>query len=415
MNPDIYYYNPTCELAVANGSENFQAKALLCKFEYDLDILPAFFALPNDITLVHKSPSAQFTDKLKKAGIEISLLKLSDECLSDISFVNSPKGFLCPWGWSPAVHKLLAPLKASCSKAFKNSVVSQWQPIHRELYSRKQGVELLESIVAKTGCSWMPQIEDLPQFCDSQDEIINLQRRWGRVVVKSIWSSSGRGLQILRPGEYNQTNSQVISGFLNQQGFVIAEPWHKKLLDISFQFFSHGNGNIEFKGVTSFITDKSGKYAGSYIKEIPENIPERLKHFISEHLLAVRELLKNQLAWSPYSTEYYGWIGIDSIIYETENNKLLFHPCIEVNCRYTMGAVSLALRDHLADGSGGVFRIIYRKDKRIVEYFEEMETRYPLCMHNGKIKKGFLPLTQSTNGSLFGAYIFVSDQKMQVV
>ncbi len=412
MNPDIYYFNPTCEIAVANGSENYQPKAILRKFEYDLDIIPAFIAKTNDITLVYQVPSNQFIDNLKKAGIGISDLKVLDKGLNDASFINVPKGFLYPWGWSPAVHKLLGPLKASCSEEFIDSPVSQWCSVHRELYSRLQSVKVLTSIITKNGFSWMPDAEDLPRICKDHSKVIDLQRKWGRVAVKSPFSSSGRGLQILRHNEYNMSNRQVISGFLNQQGYVIAEPWYNKLLDISFQFFSNGKGSIECKGVTSFFTDKAGKYAGSFIEEMPLNFPQNLKRFISEHTAIVKELIRDALEKSPYSVDYYGWIGVDSMICKTMNNEFLFHPCIEINCRYTMGAVALTLRKHLADGSGGTFRIVFRKDKSVMEFFKEMGTRYPLCMNNGKIKRGFLPLTQPTNDSLFGSYIIVSDQKV---
>ncbi len=277
MNPDVYYYNPTCEIAVANGSENYQPKALLRKFEYDLDIIPAFIGRPEDITLVHQLPSNQFIDKLKKAGIEIAGLKVLEESLNNASFVDIPKGFLYPWGWSPAVHKLLGPLKASCCKAFRESPVSQWRPVHRELYSRMQSVKVFTSIVSQNGFSWMPRLEELPLICKDHSEIIELQRKWGRIVVKSPFSSSGRGLNVLRPGEYDRTSRQIISGFFNKQDIVIAEPWYNKLLDISFQFFSNGKGSIDFKGVTTFFTVKSGKYAGSFIEEIPLNLPQRLK------------------------------------------------------------------------------------------------------------------------------------------
>jgi hypothetical protein len=409
MNPDIYYYNPTCELAVANNSENFHANALLRKFEYDLDLLPAFLARPNDITLVNKIPSKQFQDRLINAGFQISRQQLLGESLTDQAFIDHPKGYLRPWGWSPAVHKLLAPLKDSCDPEFRNSAVAQWRPVHRELYSRKQGVELIKSIVTREQYAWMPQIEDLPQLCTSHEEIIHLQQKWGKIVVKSPWSSSGRGLQFLRLGEYNQSNRQVISGFLNQQGYVVVEPFYNKKLDLSFQFYSDGNGSVEYKGITTFLAEKSGRYTGSYIEEIPENISGKLKDFYSEHLTFITNLLKDALNHSPYSTEYCGWIGVDSIICDTENENMLFHPCVEVNCRYTMGAVALALRHHLVEGSTGKFLIMHGKEGHFMKFCKEMESKEPLDINNGKIVKGFLALTPPSNDSLFGAYIIVSD------
>ncbi len=115
---------------------------------------------------------------------------------------------------------------------------------------------------------------------------------------------------------------------------------------------------------------------------------------------------------SPYSNEYSGWLGVDSIICETDNNKLLFHPCLEINCRHTMGAVVLALRDRLAEGSGGIFQIMYGKENQYSKFCEEMVNSRPLTKYNGKIIKGFIPLTEPADDSLFGAYMLVSEQKM---
>jgi len=416
MNPNIYYYNPTCELAVANGSENFQATALLRKFEYDLDILPAILGLPNDIILVQKMPFQQFKDELINAGFEISKPLLLNVSLDDPSFVAIPKGFLSPWGWSPAVHKLLAPLKPSCSDKLHQSPIAQWKSVHRELYSRKQGCELLKTIVTNSDYNWMLPSEELPVICTTHHEIIDLQNRWGRVVVKSPWSSSGRGLQILYQGEYNQSNRQVISGFLNQQKYVVVSPWHNKKFDFSLQFFSNGDGSIEFRGLSSFITDKSGRYVGSYIEEIPGNLNQGVKDFLEEHVDAIQQLLFKALTESPYSTEYYGWIGVDLIVYDSEGfgnlrsqEQLMIHPCLEVNCRYTMGSISLALRDHLTEGSSGIFQIKYGKEGQFMSFCEEMKDKEPLLVRNEKIIKGFLPLTPPLADSLFGAYVNVYD------
>ena len=405
MNTDVYYYNPTCELAVANGSENFMANSLLRKMESDLDLLPAFYARPDDILLVQKLPPARFLDTLSAGGFRIPGLKLLEESIKDATFLSQPKRFLLPWGWSPSAHKLLSPIKPSCSAEFLNSPNAQWRTFHKDLYSRAQGVELLKVILETYKVDWMPPLEELPKICTRHEEIIKLQKHWRNIVVKSPWSSSGRGIQVLRPGEYNNSNQQVISGFLNQQGFVVAGPWYNKLLDLSFQFHSSGKGSVDFLGISIFNTDKLGRYLGGSIEEIPAKIKPELKGFISSHLCEMKLILNKVLSESAYSSRYQGWLGIDAILYESDNGEIMFHPCLEVNCRFTMGAITLALRKHLQESSGGNLRIVHMKaGDNILDFYQEMESMEPLISNGNLIVKGFLPLSPALPESRFAAY-----------
>jgi len=411
MKPDIFFFNPTCELAVANGSENYMAPAQLQKFENELSTLPWVLAHPEDIVLTDRLPAQQFTDRLENAGFKPSSFRAIESSLSDAVFLSSDKGFLFPWGWSPSAHKLLSPLKSGCCHEFLNSPVLEWRDIHRELYSRISALPILKGIINECHSDDLLSLKDLPEICNSHEQIISLQKKWGKVVVKAPWSSSGRGLQILRPNEYNQTNRQVISGYLKQQGLVVAEPWHNKVHDLSFQFFSFGNGMIEFRGLTSFSTDHSGRYLGNCLQELPTDLHPELNEFLSENLPEVKLALKRTLTSSNYSTDYYGWFGVDALIYRSPDGKLKFHPCLEINCRFTMGAIALSLRTHLAETSTGEFRIAHGKEGHFARYCDEMMVSEPLITDDGKIICGFLPLTPTSPESSFGAYISVQEMK----
>jgi len=411
MKPDIFLFNPTCELAVANGSVNYMAPAQLRKFENELGTLPWILASSQDIILVDKVPSQQFTDQLENKGFSLPAFQTKESSLSDPSFLLADKGFLFPWGWSPAAHKLLSPLKPGCCPEFGNSPVAEWRDVHRELYSRKSALTILERNIKEYHSDNILSSNDLPDVCTSHEQIIALQHKWGKVVVKAPWSSSGRGLQILRPNEYNLTNRQVITGYLKQQGFVIVEPWHNKVLDLSFQFLSFGNGKIEYRGLTAFSTDHSGRYLGNYLQELPPDLTPELKEFLSENLDNVKTALHQVLASSDYSANYYGWFGVDAIIYKSPDGKLKFHPCLEINCRFTMGAIALRLRTHLAEQSVGEFQITHGKEGDFAQYCEEMARKEPLITDSGKIVSGFLSLTPTLPENGFGAYLSVKKMK----
>ena len=408
MKPDIYFFNPTCELAVANGSANFMAPAKLRRFEGELSTLPWILARPNDLVLADRIPAKQFTDQLESAGFTLPSFRSIESSLSDSVFLSSEKGFLFPWGWSPSAHKLLSPLKSSCSPEFLNSPVSEWRETHRELYSRKSALEILERIIKESRTENLISPDEIPEICTTHEQIMKLQQKWGKVVVKAPWSSSGRGLQILREHQYNQTNQQIISGYLKHQGYVVAGPWHEKLADLSFQFYSLGNGAIEFKGITSFATDHTGHYLGSYLRSLPPNLtPAALNDFLQQILPEIKDSLSDILRSNNYSTGYYGWIGVDALICKSSGHKLKIHPCLEINCRSTMGAVALNLRTHLAERSTGEFGINHSREGHFRKYCDEMKIKEPLITESGKIVSGFLPLTPPLPDCTFGAWIIV--------
>ena len=408
MKPDIYYFNPTCELAVANGSANYMAPAGLVRFEKELCTLIGLLAKPKDIVLVDHKPSQKYIEQLEYVGFQTSEYHPAEDLLNDTRFLSAKLGFLYPWGWSPAVHKLFLPFKAGCSPEFLNSPVAVWNEIHRELYSRKSSLSILKQILEKCNRDTLLSIKDLPVICGSHKEINSLQSKWGKVIVKSPWSASGRGLQFLRPNEYNQTNQQIIGGFLKQQGYVVAQPWHDKQMDLSFQFFSHTDGKIEFMGLTTFKTDSAGGYEGNFIQELPPDLQPDLKYFIRDNFDDIKNILLRVLAASNYSTDYYGWIGVDALIFRSSEGSLKFHPCLEINCRFTMGAIALKLRDHLAEGSVGEFRIERGKNGHFFHFCQEMVVKNPPIVTNGKIVEGFLPLTPVETDNCFGAFLSVN-------
>jgi hypothetical protein len=409
MLPDIYYYNSTCELAIANGDPNYQPPQLLKSFECELGVLPMYFAKEHDIILVEKAPPSSFFENIVNAGfITPGFLNIED-ALQNNGFLNSQKNFLFPWGWSPAVHKKLGLFKGNCSDLFKKSPVSQWSEEQKHIFSKKAAVEILKDVLTQNSKSWLPPISELPEVCTSHESIEKLQRRWGKVVVKSPWSGSGRGLQFLRQGEYNQTNRQVISGFFNQQGYVLAGPWYDKIADLSFHFYTKGGGDVDYCGQASFITDNAGRYQGNYLSPLPEDMSDELKGFLGDKIPELGEMLQEAIKNSMLSTSYYGWMGVDVILYKDERGELKIQPCLEINCRFNMGAMTLKLREHIAEGSFGEWRIDYGKKGSFKDKAKTLSKEYPIVMENGKIKEGFVALTPEWDNGQFGAWMQVEN------
>ena len=86
--PDIYFFNPTCEYAIANGNASWQPNKILQKMEADLSAIQLFLAKENDIVLVDTIPSDSFINSLKSLGFNIPQMVLKNEAKSSKDFIS---------------------------------------------------------------------------------------------------------------------------------------------------------------------------------------------------------------------------------------------------------------------------------------------------------------------------------------
>lgn len=400
--PRLFVFNPTCEYAVANGMVSWQPNKLLQKMEKDMATLPAYFATTNDIIAVPHTPSSQFMDEISKV-LSIPQFKTLAEILK-----KPPQHIkaLMPWGWSPATHKLLHPLKPLCSTPFKASPVFEWKTEYRELYSKVQAARIQRQIIEKYPHEIFIEESQLTEVCTTQSEIEQLLLRWGKLMTKAPWSSSGRGLQPIRKTPVHAKVWEKVLGIVKEQGAVIVEPYHNKVLDMAFQFKVEKQ-KVSFVGISNFITDEKGQYCGNRLNGLPANTPEELLHFIDNAQKTLIPILKTELEQSSFSSLYEGYLGVDTLIFRGAKNELRINPCQEINLRLNMGLLSIHLEQLLLPQQQGLFKTWFRPGQTFDEFAAEMRSRYPLVTESGKIKSGFLTLTDSYQQATFGAYILV--------
>ena len=399
--PDIYFFNPTCEYAVANGNASWQPNKLLQKMESDLSTLPLWFAKPADFVLTDKIPSSEFIDLLKKLNVK------PPGFIQKKSFsTNTPINKLLPWGWSPAVHQFLSPLKNSCSAGFKESPVFNWQPGYRNFYSRKFARTVLTELISAYPDSSFISEKYLPEIVTTKKEFKTAINKWGKIIAKAPWSSSGRGLQPVTKTPVHEKVWEKLMGIVNDQGFAIAEPFLNKVFDLAFQF-QLKKGKVTYLGTSYFTTDKKGQYTGNNLNGLPTGIEKDVAEFVN----LIPEKIINPLIKIVESTElaknYEGFFGVDTLIFRDKNEELRINPCLEINVKQTMGLLSLQLEKLIHHSKKGVFRTYYKPGVNFLQFVKTMEKKYPLTISDYKIVSGFFPLTEASNDTLFGAYILV--------
>lgn len=404
--PNIYFFNPTCEYAIANGNRTWQPNRILQKMESDLATLPLFLAQPKDYVIVDKIPSPSFIKSLKELEIKVPKFIVTKVATTSLSFISQKRDKLLPWGWSPAAHKLLSPLKASCSAGFKNSPVFNWLPEHKNLYSKKFALGILKTFLHEYPSEHFIPENQLAEVCTTKQEIETLLEKWGNLMVKAPWSSSGRGLQTITKTPIHPKVWGKLLAIIKGQGYAIVEPLLNKVLDLAFQF-ELKKGKVSFLGVSNFTTDYKGQYNGNNLNGHPANLDTRIvefAHFIPDKTIPP---LIEILELSELAKSYEGFFGVDTLIYRNEKNELKINPCLEINVRQNMGLLSLQFEKIIYPQKKGVFKTYYNLEKTFYQFKKEMENKNPVIIKNGKIESGFFAVTDVSENTLFGGYILV--------
>ena len=394
----LFHFNPTCELAVANGSPYYMAPALLREFEEELTPLMLLFSSGSDWILQENPVAETFVRELTRLGFPSAEFLTKDEILSRINTLNINYIKLKPWGISPAESYLFDFIQPFTKQ--------KWQPKMKDLYGRKMSSQFLHDFIQKHRQSIFPGVDELPQLVTAIPEIERLIDRLGNVVVKSPFSSSGRGLQVIRRQKLNAANIQWINTNLKQQGYLVVEKWHNKLHDLSFQFYIGENGKVDYLGPSFFLTNSNGQYVGHHLNfSAYGQLP-----FSSLQINDIGHKLTDALVCSDYAKIHRGYLGIDALIYE-EKNAVKFHPCLEINARYTMGTVCKMIEKYLHPEASGYFRTFFSTKSSYLEFAQQQAGKFPPEIIEGKLKYGFVSLTAPSSLSRFGAYIELDPNK----
>ncbi|MDR2627586.1 MAG: hypothetical protein LBC40_06100 [Dysgonamonadaceae bacterium] len=332
----LHFFNPGHETAVLNASPHYMPPAKQLKMMQDLSCLPAWYASEHDFVWTDK--------KLPAAVNEQNIGQYQSQLLHEKVSL---------WGISPSAIRFFEQIS---QKHRLNLQLPVWSDAYGALCSRRTAKNCLQYLIART-----PEIDPdiVPQHLTDIASIERiLKQDPGKYLIKSPFSSSGRGLLWLSGDGMDRSSGQILSGMLKRQGSVSLEKALDKKEDFSMQFHSDGKGKIFFEGLSLFYTDAKGNYLGSLIasqKQIERIIANYMDFSLLEN---IREKLMQYLAGT-FSTVYEGHIGTDMMIYR-ENGAFRFHPCVEINARTTMGFLALQLHKRLPEEDGfRYFRIIF--------------------------------------------------------
>lgn len=287
----LHIFNPENDMALANGSLGYTAPANIRSYRKKRRDMPKLWADAGDVVWDGES--------------NLSFLFADDAVAPEI----------CPWGWSPAlVHEL------------------ELAGVPRRFMPDKEWLERLRSLSSRT--STVPVQLSLGVdacVCRAIEEVERCALRWGRIIMKSPWSSSGKGLMHTDNLHWREWVLKV----LHLQGAVIVERFVEKEVDFAMEFWMKG-GKSKYMGLNIFQTDSYGHFLSN------SQGSEQEKTAVVSAMLKSPASLDDIRAWyvehlPELAPWYSGPVGVDMVVMPGG----MLHPCIEINWRMTMGMVSV--------------------------------------------------------------------------
>lgn len=316
----LHIFNPEHDIALASNLANFTAPHAGRQLRTDLGFLPALWAREGDAILVDNVEYAEKSWR-RMAG-RLSLNRVQRFVTKNQLAVQPDIDAIRPWGWDSALKAMLKRCGVEASLLPSDAHLEHV----RELSHRRVAAALLPLLQTEGTVGEAYE-------CTQPSEVEALLARYGQVVMKAPWSSSGRGLRFLSA---ERTPFAQQAGWfrhvVERQGSVMVEPYYNKVKDFGMEFCADDDG-IHYLGLSLFHT-VNGAYVGN-ILATEHAKRDTLSRYISIDLL---DRIKQNIIRSIDLGDYRGPFGIDMMVVGER-----VHPCVEINLRRTMGHVALSL------------------------------------------------------------------------
>ena len=347
--PRVFWFNPGSEQEIEAGDLSWTPPKAIQDLTSDYGSLMGILGHKSDIVLVDEIPSVEFLKSLDDMGFEIPEFVRK----ADLKSLNTRKILSFePWGWSPAADEFFKPLEPYLlSPPEKHDRTPP--TANGSIFSKAFAANIREKLSINQVQTLKPA--SLIAAASALTEL-RIKSPSRTVVFKSPFSASGRGMIRVKDDTLTEKDKSWISSVIGRHGFILAEPWLDKRIDLSAHIDIDRDGTIKFIGITRFWTDIRGQYRGHILGRPFDDLgSEFLRMWHAENgwhekLQEVAEKVGNEA----FKAGYFGPLGIDAFIYRTHSG-LELRPMIEINPRWSMGRVALKISQRLAAKHCGVW------------------------------------------------------------
>lgn len=387
----LHLFNPENDLALACGNSNYCPPPSAQAIAVNLATLPLWFAPHCDLVFCDNEVCRAYH---KEKSAIFSLPQLFDG--SKTAAVDG----CSPWGWS-----------AMMRRRFKDIGVCE------DFLPSKENVERLRELSNRRSViTFMDKMRDAgidvpssPLYLASLDDVACFVNSVPRSVLKAPWSGSGKGIA-WGIGRMELPVEHFCKGIIRRQGGVLCERYLDKVVDFAMEFKATLNG-VSFAGYSLFTCD-GGAYSGNILA--PDKEIERfLSLYIDVNVLeCVKKFLCKELALFLAPIGYEGFLGVDMLIYRDEKEIYRLYPCVEINLRMNMGAVSRIFYDKFVKEGmlGRYFVKHYNSSGEALAEYERISNLYPARVIDGRLVSGALYLSPVTMDSRYAAFTIIEEE-----
>ena len=336
----LWIFNPDNDIALGNNLRNFTPPRNAMLLREAGAMLPAWIAGDGDYLFSNNSTDNDWLQSMSTV-LNKHLTLLSRDNIDKIESIS-------PWGWSRAIANTLR----------QNGVSPNFLPSDEQIDKIRMLSHRRSSIVINQQFQLHGLNASIPvEFSDIQQLKYYLDTHHSAVVIKSPWSSSGRGVLYSDNTETSRLLNQA-EGIIKNQGSILVEPKHKKIIDFAM-LYQLKNGIAKYVGLSVFNTLTGGNYTGNIVAS-EQYLSNIITQYISPTYLNQLQNALEVILCDLVGNNYNGICGIDMMVYVDENGDYQIAPCIELNLRHTMGYVAHCLaRDIIAPDTIAEMKVEY--------------------------------------------------------
>ena len=232
----LHIFNPEHDIALAANQPRFTAPHAGRQLRADLGFLPALWADDGDMVLVDDVEAAlEWVRHVKRYAHDVAFVTPAD--LKHISPDMRHGLQIAPWGWDRTIKEQLLRADPSLEPLLPSD--ERLAEI-REMSSRRFAAEHLLPLLHDAN----PGVVGESRYCATEGEALAAMQQYGHSVVKSPWSSSGRGVRYVPQPVPDNHLLGWMRGVLRQQGGIMVEPLYNKVYDFGIEFMANADGTV---------------------------------------------------------------------------------------------------------------------------------------------------------------------------